>query len=319
VLVSDTLMFQRFGPAASDAQLGHVFGLALPLLMRGVPVEPVQIETAELGRYKMLLLSYEGQKPPKAEFHDALTAWVKAGGALIVVDDDRDAFHGVREWWNSGGMRYATPRHHLFEKLGLSHDATGLHQVGRGCVVFENGSPAKLSRSADGGERVRALAQQAMKVTGQRWQESPALILRRGPYVVAAGLNDESGNAAPVVLKGRFIPLFDAEQRVVHEFNVGAGTRALLVDLDRYPSDYIGVLAAACRVSNESVTEQSMGFDSIGQAETNAVVSVRLPRAPKGVMVNGEKLAGGGYDFGDGVLRLRFGNRGETIRIVIGL
>ena len=72
VLVADTMMFQRFGPDASDADLGSFYGLALPLLMRGVPVEPVQIETAELGRYNTLLLTYEGQKPPAAAFHDAL-------------------------------------------------------------------------------------------------------------------------------------------------------------------------------------------------------------------------------------------------------
>jgi hypothetical protein len=104
--------------------------------MRGLPVEPVQIETAELNRYKTLLLSYEGQKPPKAEFHDTLTAWVKGGGALIVIDDDRDPFHKVREWWNTGEMNYATPRHHLFDKLGLAHDATGSHKVGDGAVVL---------------------------------------------------------------------------------------------------------------------------------------------------------------------------------------
>ena len=156
VLVSDTMMFQRFGPDASDSQLGHFYGLALPLLMRGLPVEPVQIETAQLDRYKTLLLSYEGQKPPKPEFHDALAAWVKAGGALIVVDNDRDPFNKVREWWNTGDMHYATPRHHLFDKLGIDHDVTGQHQVGQGIVTFLNRSPSGLSRKRDGAEQVRA-------------------------------------------------------------------------------------------------------------------------------------------------------------------
>src|SRR5207253_3110973 len=154
----------------------------------GLPVEPVQIETAELSRYKTLLLSYEGQKPPKIEFHDTLAAWVKAGGALIVFDDDCDPFHKVREWWNSGGMHYATPRHHLFDKLGLAHDATGQHKVGRGVVVFESRSPSRLSRWEGGANIVRAAVQQGMAATGQAWKESPALVLRRGPYIIAAGL-----------------------------------------------------------------------------------------------------------------------------------
>ncbi|MGB7158660.1 MAG: hypothetical protein WBD40_11375 [Tepidisphaeraceae bacterium] len=330
VLVSDTLMFQRFGPDASDSHLGHFYGLALPLLMRGLPVEPVQIETAQLDRYKTLLLSYEGQKPPGHEFHDALTAWVKAGGALIVVDDDRDPFHKVREWWNSRDMRYATPRHHLFDKLGLAHDATGQHKVGRGSVVFEGRSPSHLSRSggADGGaDRVRTIVKQAMAATGQTWKQSPALVLRRGPYIVAAGLDDFADGAggaaggatggAAVTLKGRFIPLFDAAQPVVHEYAVGPGARGLLVDLDRYPKDHVGVIAAACRVSNETVTDESVTFDTIGQAQTNAVVSILLARPPKRVTVNGEPLNADAFDHADGVLRVRFPNLAEAVRVSV--
>ena len=218
VLVSDTMMFQRFGPDASDSQLGHFYGLALPLLMRGLPVEPVQIETAQLDRYKTLLLSYEGQKPPKPEFHDALAAWVKAGGALIVVDNDRDPFNNVREWWNTGDMHYATPRHHLFDKLGIDHDATGQHQVGQGIVTFVNRSPSGLSRKRDGAEQVERTVQDAMARTGQTWKESSAMVLRRGPYIVAAGL-DLAADTKPITLKGRFIPLFDADQPVVHEYS----------------------------------------------------------------------------------------------------
>lgn len=172
MLVSDTLMFQRFGPDASDSHLGQFYGLALPLLMRGVLVEPVQIETAQLDRYKTLLLSYEGQKPPRPEFHDALAAWVRNGGALIIVDNDGDPFNKVREWWNSGDMHYATPRHHLFEKLGLATDAVGLHKVGRGAVVFEIHSPSRLSRKSGGADQVRTAVKQAMAQTGQMWKES---------------------------------------------------------------------------------------------------------------------------------------------------
>jgi hypothetical protein len=135
VLVSDTMMFQRFGPAKSDEELGSFYGLALPLLKRGIPVEPVQIETAKLDRYRVLLLTYEGQKPPEPKFHEKLTDWVKAGGALVVVDDDKDPFNAVAEWWNTGALHLATPRHHLFDLLGLAHDATDEQRVGKGTVL----------------------------------------------------------------------------------------------------------------------------------------------------------------------------------------
>src|SRR5581483_2882409 len=101
-------------------------GLALPLLNRGLPVEPVQLENATLPGalrpYRVLLLTYEGMKPMTPAVNTALAEWVKAGGALVVVDDDRDPYNHVRSWWNTAPHSYSTPRQHLFEQLGLPGD-----------------------------------------------------------------------------------------------------------------------------------------------------------------------------------------------------
>ena len=71
VVVADTMMFQRGGPSPSDPHLGSFYGLAMPLLKRGLPVEPVQMENAvlpgALKPYQILLMTYEGMKPPAAE------------------------------------------------------------------------------------------------------------------------------------------------------------------------------------------------------------------------------------------------------------
>jgi hypothetical protein len=111
--------------------------------------------------------------------------------------------------------------------------------------------------------------------------------------------------------------LFDPAQPVVHEYTVGPGVRGLLVDLDRYPKDYAGVVAAACRITNQKTTDQSITFDAIGQADTNAVVSVLLPRAPKTVSIDGAILPIDTLDYSEGVLRIRFPNRAETVHIAI--
>jgi len=81
------MMFQRGNPTPSDRHLGSFYGLAMALLKRGMPVEPVQIENATkpsfLDRYRLLMLTYQVQKPPQPEFHAAVANWVKAGGALV--------------------------------------------------------------------------------------------------------------------------------------------------------------------------------------------------------------------------------------------
>ena len=70
-------------------------------------------------------------------------------------------------------------------------------------------------------------------------------------------------------------------------------------------------------MTNETVTDESVIFDTIGQAETNSVVSLLLSRPPKGATVNGAALPADAFDHKDGVLRVRFPNRAETIRVTV--
>lgn len=321
VLVSDTLMFQRGGPQASDEHLGNFFGLALPLLKRGLPVEPVQIENATapgfLDRYKLLLLTYEGQKPPNEKFHEALAQWVKNGGALVVVDDDKDPFNSVRDWWNQGESSFKTPREHLFKLLGLSPDAQGLNRVGSGVVLYESASPAALTYQPDGSDRIRSLAKQAAEAVKLTWKQSPALVLRRGPYLIASGLEDSGADLPPVTLRGRMISLFDPALSVIKEFVVTPGQRALLVDLDSIPKGHEGVIAAACRVRGHSVTADSIKFHADGIAQSPAVVCVAMNAPPKSVELAGKALEPANYDFADGILRIRFTNTAEGVDLIL--
>ncbi len=303
ILVADTMMFQRFGPDSSDSRLGNFYGLSLPLLMKGLPVEPVQIETAQLSRYKVLLLTYEGQKPPKPEFHSALAKWVKDGGALVVVDDDNDPFHKVREWWNTNGNSFETPRDHLFDQLGIPRDQEGLVRVGKGSVTYARQSPAAISRRIDGASVIRTLVKNAMAAHNITWKESAALVLRRGPYLVAAGLDGATGT-----VKGRFLSLFDAGIPTVKDYAISSGSRALLVDLDASP---VGVvIAAACRVKDETADATSISFNADGIENSEAIVCLRLPKAPKAVRIDGNPTSDFEYD-ASGVLRIRFINHAE--------
>jgi hypothetical protein len=321
VLVSDTMMFERGGPHPSDANLGSFYGLAMPLVKRCLPIEPVQIENSVqkgfLDRYKVLLLTYEGQKPPTPEFHTALAEWVKAGGALVVVDDDNDAFNAVREWWNTAPMNYATPRLHLFEQLGLKPDATFPAKVGSGCVVFERTSPAALTYKADGAQHLRDLVQKAAEAVGVNCHQNYAMVLRRGPYVVAAGLDESIETPTPYTVHGKLVPLFDPKLPVLDSYPIKAGTRQLLLDLSALPADKIGVVAAACRVRDETVAPTSISFRADGLENSQAVVLLMVPEAPKSVTVDGKALSADAFEFSNGILRIRFTNTARGLDVAV--
>jgi hypothetical protein len=237
VLASDSLMFERGQPTPSDPHLGNVYGLAMPLLMRGVPVTPVQLENVTIPHYldefHVLFLSYDGQKPLSPDVHPPLVDWIQQGGVLVFCDKDADPYLKVREWWNSYGNTYPTPRKHLFELLGLDDSITAqeFHRVGRGGLIWLHERPADLSTSAQGADLVVAAARLAAVNAGLDWKETNYLLLRRGPYVIAAGL-DQPIDAKSRELQGRFVNFFDAELRVQKHIVVEPGSRWFLLDLD---------------------------------------------------------------------------------------
>ena len=103
---------------------------------------------------------------------------------------------------------------------------------------------------------------------------------------------------------------------IVTEYTVAPGSRALLVDLDRVEKE-VGVVAAACRARDEAVTDESVTFAADGLEGSPAVVVLKLPAAPKGVTVDGEPLPADAFDFADGVLRVRFTNRADPVKVVV--
>jgi hypothetical protein len=328
VVVSDSMMFQRGEPSPSDEHLGSFYGLAMPLLKHGIPAEPVQLENATipgaLKRQKVLLMTYEGMKPMSPDVHPALAGWVKEGGVLAFVGGDDDPYNGVRSWWNdaSKGMRYKRPREHLFEQLGLAKDAApGSYKVGKGTVIFDATSPAAMTYRADGADLCVRLARRACEEAGLDFRETNHLALRRGPYVVAAGLDESTGDG-PHVLRGRMIDLFDARLPIVETVRLTPGSRRLLLDLDRAlaRTPAPAVLASACKVLGaERSADGSFSFHAEGPDRTEAVARLALTEEPREVLLDGQPLPAEArtWDAATRTLLLRFPNAAAGQRVTV--
>lgn len=319
VVVGDSLMFERGDPAPSDRHLSHVYGLALPLVKAGLPVTPVQLENVTVPGYlrgfDLLLMSYQGQKPLGPEVHAPIADWVRRGGVLLFVDDDRDPFNAVREWWNTNGLSLATPREHLFRQFGAAISPTdgaqpspGLQRVGKGRVGWMKVNPVELA-GAGGAERLRnwVRAAHGERHGSGRWRETNYLLLRRGPYVLAAGL-DESIPGPPKRLTGRFVSLFDPELRVRREITVEPGGRFFLLDLERRRGRGPHLLASACKALAGSVAPGELRFTVEGVPGTPGVVLLAAEQAPRDVALDNAALAGWEYSAVERLLWIRFVN-----------
>ena len=333
VIIGDSLMFERGRPNASEEHLSQFYGLALPLLKRGIPVTPVQLENVILPDYlkgfRVLLLTYNGMKPLSPDVHRSLANWVKGGGVLIVCDDDTDPYNAVREWWNSEGRHYRTPREDLFKELGFTpadaSQRTNAPQgapadvssdVGKGSVIWVRENPASLAASTEGDSRVVAVVKKAAARTGLAWRETNYLLLRRGPYVLAAGL-DESISAAPKVLQGRWVNLFDPELRVQKAVTLSPGSRLFLLDLEAVRDSQPRVLASACKALESKGAGSSLALTVEGVADTPAVMLLRASAAPRSVSLAGQPLSSFAYSPEDRLLWVRFTNEARPRELAL--
>jgi len=313
VLVSDSMMFQRGQPTPSDPHLGNFYGLAMPLIKHGLPVAPVQLENVTVPNYldnfRILFLSYDGQKPLTPEVHAPLVDWVKRGGVLICCDADADPYLKVREWWNSDGNHYATPRQPLFKALGLD-DSVATNQfvpVKKGGLIWLRERPAELSASAQGADQVMAMAKLTAEKIGLNWHESNYLLLQRGPYIIAAGL-DESIAGEPKVLHGRFVNLFDSELRVLENVTLTPGSRYFLRDLDATKGNKLQLLASACKVLPVENDGKAVSYTVESVADTPAVLLFQTSKAPKSITLDGQPVEQTGFSKTDKLLWIRFEN-----------
>lgn len=212
VLVSDTAQWQRGGPSQSD--LDGVFGLCLPLLERGVPVQALSLERAAdpayLNGFRTLLLSYDFQKPPGPRAQQALAEWVRRGGSLIYVGGT-DAFNGVTDaWWRQAG--YAAPQQDLWKQLGLNA-----------------GPPApRFAPQEDAGHYMEIAQSQAASIGGERMvtldltpyaRQTGSVVVRfAAPGAstnAAAGASFKSGELS---VEGRVAASFTAGSEIENRF-----------------------------------------------------------------------------------------------------
>jgi len=294
VLLGNSMMFQRFPTHKTyeDPQLSNFYGMVMPLLKRGIPVETVHMENlgfeGTLKNIKLLVMSYANMKPQSAAVHEQLANWVKQGGVILYYGRDNDPFQEVKEWWNTNGKSYSAPSAHLFELMGIKNTGNGsFYNYGKGRVYISRQDPKELVLipGADSSfMRTVKMAYEQVARAG-KLQTKNYFYLERGPYDVISVM-DEGVSTAPLHIKGPVIDIFDPLLPVLQEKIIYPGQQSLLYDLKRVKDkNKPGVLCAASRVYNEKPTANSYAFISKSPSHTNNVMRILLPVKPASIAV----------------------------------
>ncbi len=329
VLISNSMMFQTFPTheGYEDPQLSNFYGMALPLLKRGVPVETVHMENLShpntLTNIKVLIMSYANMKPLEERFHNDLVQWVRNGGVLLYYGRDSDPFQNVQEWWNTKGKNYKAPSEDLFKKLGITD--TGNNQpvkVGKGWVSITRKDPKELVLTAgsdtDFMKQVKTAFEGNAKAGKLLFKNN--YILQRGPYTVAAVV-DEHEDQSPLKIQGPVIDLFDPALPVLNVKEVPPGKQAFLFDLKTVKANTPRILAAAARAYDEKITGNTYSFIVKSPSETINAMRIRLPAKLQKVDLQKEgepvEMLENTWDEKSKTALLRFPNFSEGVAVTI--
>ncbi|MEO5593900.1 MAG: hypothetical protein ABIR15_10245 [Chitinophagaceae bacterium] len=328
VLAGNSMMFQRFPTHNNyeDPQLSNFYGMVMPLLMRGIPVETVHMENlgfeSTLTNIKVLVMSYANMKPQSATVNEQLAQWVKKGGVLLYYGRDNDPFQKVKEWWNTNDKLYAAPSAHLFELMHIrASDSSGRYNYGKGKIYIARQDPKELVLSAGMDDGFLNAIKQAYEEAGAgKLQTKNYFYLERGPYNIASVLQESVSNE-PLVLNGPVIDMFDPLLPVLKQKIVNPGQQSLLYDLKRIKNKKTAeVLCAASRQYEEKRLADSYSFIAKSPSGTQNVMRILLPAKPVKVVAttDGQPLENiSDWDEQSRTCRLQFVNSADGVRVEI--
>jgi hypothetical protein len=321
VLMANSLMFQRsLEPVEGyvDPQLSNFFGLALPLLKRGVPVSITHLENTGYADtwkdVKVLLMTYSNMKPLDPKAHQDLADWVKQGGTIVYSGRDNDPFQNVLEWWNQNGNTYTAPSQHLFQLMGMPEKAEeGVYSYGKGKVYVVRQDPKEFVMQAGGDQAILKVIEQAYG----KLDYKNHFYLERGPYVLASVVDESDISKDPLILKGNYIDLFEPNLPVLNQKVVNPDEQAFLFNIDAVKNKKKPqVLASASRQYDEQTGKRSYSFIAKSPAETNNVMRILLPKQPKNVKVSAQTFTSE-WDKATHTLLLQFENNPEGVQVNI--
>ena len=321
VLMANSLMFQRsLEPVEGyvDPQFSNFFGLALPLLKRGVPVSITHLENSGYADtwkdVKVLLMTYSNMKPLDPKAHQDLADWVKQGGIIVYSGRDNDPYQNVLEWWNQNGNTYTAPSQHLFQLMGMPEKAEeGVYSYGKGKVYVVRQDPKEFVMQADGDQAILKVIEQAYG----KLDYKNHFYLERGPYVMVAVVDENAISNEPLTLKGNYIDLFDPNLPCLKEKVVNPDEQAFLFNIDAISKKkQPQVLASASRQYDEKIGKRSYSFVAKSPAETNNVMRILLPKEPKDIQISCKEFTQA-WDKDTHTLLLMFENNPDGVQVAI--
>jgi len=198
--------------------------------------------------------------------------------------------------------------------------SNGTYTYGKGKVYVLRSDPKGFAMNKGGDNKLMSTVREAYG----KLKEKNSLLLRRGPYVIAACLDEAPSDILPenksgksLFIEGDFIDLFDPSLPNIKGKIVAPGQQTLLLDLRKVKNrKRPQILAAASRQYDEAASKHSYSFIAKSPTNTSNIMAILLPKEPSDISVSA-KAYESQWDNKKRILNLRFENSPEGVKVKI--
>jgi hypothetical protein len=291
LLMSDTAMYQRQVPInvphekieeeASLLTFSDFYGVALPLLKQGVPLENTTVEQImyndlALNNIQVLIMSYDFMKPRDLSFHMKLDMFLKQGKTIIFIGSNNGFFQNIKAY----GTDKDQPFSHLIRTLGIDPNHEDIIDVDAGLFCFYNQRPIQIANHINEHDKLVNFIKNCFHRSHFELPKTSVIQNKRGPYLIAANM-DESEYSNHFTIKGKYYDMTSLNFDYIENYLLNIDEVAILYD--DHDTKQGTIIGTTYRIVKQEMSDSSLELIVSGKQNIKGRLRIKVKKQPKHV------------------------------------
>jgi hypothetical protein len=278
ILMSDTAMYQRTDDDVQDLTFSDFYGLAMPLIKRGVVVDIVTIESLlhkqqSHDTFDVLVMSYDFLKPLGPAFHYVLLHLLASGKEILFVGKHDDVYYDVYDLFGFEDH----PFKHLIELIQPNIQSQSFVSYGKGAFGYFNEHPASIAFQIDAEVTYINMIKEIYHRQQKEMPFKNYFYQKRGPYEIVAVMTD-SVSKKPFIKKGRYAHMTTPTFEIIDEMKVDEDQIGIFYDISM--CHQATIIGSTYRIESCVFDDVNVDLEISGKQDINGHIRLYLETAP---------------------------------------
>lgn len=278
ILFSDTAMYHRENPIETDLTFSDFYGLALPLIKRGISLQFVTVEQllsdTELNlNFDILVMSYDFMKPTSPAFHYVLMNILGLKKSILYVGNQNEPYAKV---YDVHGFNIH-PFEHLNRMFSNKIESNKILDINGGHFISLNIKPSRIAYENETLNLYIKALESLFQLENQTLPNRNYHHIQRGPYEMIAVMEECDSNE-PFVENGLFVDLRQPTFNIVKSMYVPVdeiGIYYRLKDLE-----FGTIIGSTYRIINREIFKSKMIIKGIGKTHIEGHIRIFMNKKP---------------------------------------